>query len=57
MSYITLEVTSDDRRFPSHILVPLRRRESVTHPLFTLDEEMYGIRGMIIRSYEKGGKN
>ncbi|MBQ6597672.1 MAG: ADP-ribosylglycohydrolase family protein, partial [Lentisphaeria bacterium] len=39
MSYVTLEITADDRRFPTHIMVPLRLRNAVTHPRFQRDPE------------------
>ena len=53
MSYITLEVTSDDRRFPVHILVPLRLRNAVVHPRFVMDPESAKIRKMILYAQKR----
>ena len=53
MSYITLEITSDDRRFPSHVIVPLRLRNSVIHPRFKLDQESFKLRKMILCAQNK----
>jgi hypothetical protein len=47
MSYVTLEITSDDRRFPTHIMVPLRLRNAVTHPRFRRDPESSRIMSMM----------
>ena len=56
MSYITLEVTSDNRRFPSHIVVPLRMRGSVTHSRFVIDPDTMNLRKMILRAQQDSAK-
>ena len=47
MSYVTLEITTDARRFPTHIMVPLRLRNAVTHPRFQRDPESSKIMEMM----------
>ena len=52
MSYVTLEITTDDRSFPTRIAVPLRLRGAVTHPRFQLDRESFRLREMLLRGPE-----
>ena len=47
--YVQLEVTTDDRAFPTIISVPFRRKGSVNYPRFTAEDSVE-VYNMIARS-------
>ena len=49
MSYLTLEVTANDRICPAHVIVPLRRRNAVEYELLKMDPDSFGPKKMILR--------
>ena len=50
MSYLTLEITADNRNFPTHVMVPLRLRNAVRHPRFQMDPESARLQEMFLHT-------
>ena len=38
MSYVTLEVSTDDRNYPTLLNIPFRRKGAISYPKFTNDD-------------------